>query len=116
MSDFAAPFKPGGSCFALFASNQAPSATLVNLNGDWSALVTNRSTSVDGYLVYGPNSSAMASAAIPLINQPPSPSCTVLPVPFNTAAHFTFSGPTFLGAMTATGNTILDVVPGQGVS
>ena len=116
MSDFQSPFRPAGPAVALLASDTAPSATLINLTGDWSALVYNRSTSQDAYLAWGPTSAAVNTAIIPLVGtpQPKNQTQNVVPIPHGAIQTFTFSGPTYFGGLATGGNTVIDLSPGIG--
>ena len=114
--DAGTAFKPAGPTVAILGSNAAPSAFYMNMTGDWALIAFNRSTTVDAYLAYGPTSAAVASASVPLVSAPapadtPNPQ-NLLALPRGTIQTFTFSGPTFLGGITATGNATIDITPG----
>src|SRR5262245_60313293 len=111
--DAGTPFSPAGPSFAILASTTTPSGSLVNLTGSYSMLVTNRS-STEGFLAYGPTSTIVASAVVPVVGAPGVQSTGgILPVPGNGQVVFTFAGPTFFGGLTPSGNTILDLTPGS---
>ena len=111
--DMVSPFKVAGQAFAILGSTTPPSGTLLNLFGDFTIHVFNRSTTQDAYLAYGASSSIVSSAQIPVLGAPPA-SQNVLPIPHATIQTFTFSGPTYFGGLTAAGNVILDITPGLG--
>lgn len=116
MADKIAPFKVGSACVAILGSTTAPSGTLVNMVGDYTLYAFNRSTTQDAYLAYGPTSSIVNSAVIPVVNNPAPQNATqnVVPIPHQTVQTFTFSGPTFFGGLTAAGNVTIDLVVGDG--
>lgn len=115
MSDVQTPFRPTGPTFAILASNLVtPPGTLINLVGDWALMVYNRSTTQDAYLSYGPTSAAVNGSIIPLVSNPPVQTQNVLPLPHGSVQVFTFSGPTFIGANCAAGNTTIDITTGTG--
>jgi len=109
-----AAFKPFGPMLRILASTTPPSATLFPYNGEWTLLVSNVSTTQDAYIVYGPTSAAVAGAVVPAIGGAPSPNAFMLPLPHFTNATYDFSGPTFIGGITPSGNVILDLVAGVG--
>lgn len=115
MADAIAPFKPSLS-LCVNASTTAPSGTLINMVGDWTLLAYNRSQGQDAYLFAGPTSALIGSATIPAVNSPPlaAPGFLALPIPQASLQCFTFSGPTFIGGATASGNAQIDIVVGQG--
>lgn len=118
--DAGTAFKPVGPTVAILGSFAvSPPGTLIGLTGDWALLVFNRSTTIDGYLAYGPSSAAVTGAVIPAVSTPaPAPVAgganiqNVLPLPRGTIQTFTFSGPTYIGAITGSGNTTIDITPG----
>jgi hypothetical protein len=98
----------------LLGSTTAPSATLIGLSGQYTVHAYNRSATQDAYLAYGPTSAAVNSAVIPVVNNPPGVTQFVIPLPFRSVQTFTFSGPTFIGGLTAAGNVVIDITTGTG--
>lgn len=118
--DSGSAFKPVGPTVAILGSFAVqPPGTLIGLSGDWSLLVFNRSTTVDAYLAYGASSGAVSGAVVPVVSTPAAPPAAgspslqnVLPLPRGTIQTFTFSGPTFVGAIAGSGNATIDITPG----
>lgn len=109
------PFKPFGPMVKILASTTPPSGTFFSFQGDWNLLVSNDSTAQDAYLVWGASSTAVASATIPVVGAAPSSTAFMVPIaPGFTTTCYTFSGPIFVGGLTSSGNTSLDLVPGRG--
>ena len=108
------PFRPEGACYALGASNAAPSgATFIAASGagDASFLIYNSGAN-DAFLAMGPTSAAaVASAVIPLIGVP----ANVIPCPGKTIQTFSFTGPgTFVAGITLAGAGTIYLIPGDG--
>ncbi len=118
MADFIMPFQPGGPFVSLLgSSSNAGSAMLIAQAGAYSLLAFNRAATQDAYLAYGPNSTIVASATLPVVGAgpPPSGGPNLLPLPARTLQKFTFSGPTFVSiVIPGTGNAIVDLAPGDG--
>lgn len=119
MPDFITPFRVGGPCIALLGSSgNSASGTLINQNGDWSLIASNRSTTVDAYLAYGATSAVVASAVIPVPGLMPPPgnnTQNVVPLKFREVQSFTFSGPTYFAVLVPpAGQAIVDIVSGDG--
>lgn len=118
MADFASPFRPGGPLMSVLgSSNNAGSAFLMNQQGDGSLMVFNRSAVTDAYLVYGPNSTLVATTILPVVGSipPNAGGPNLLPMPARSLQSFTFSGPTFFNVIVAgVGNVIIDMVNGDG--
>jgi hypothetical protein len=116
MADMISPFKVAGPCISILGSTTAPSGTLINMVGDWTIHAFNRSTTQDAYLAYGPSSDVVTRATVPVVGEPAPPNLTrnVVPIPHATVQTFTFSGPTYFGAITAAGNVVIDLTPGAG--
>ena|ERR1700682_2875936 len=113
--DFQTPFRPSGPLIAVLGSTTPPSGTLIAQTGDWCALIYNRSATQDGYLAYGPTSSNVAGAVIPVVGVPSAPgTAQMVQLPRGSLQTFTFSGPTFFGGLTAAGNITIDITPGTG--
>lgn len=119
MADQIAPFRPSPPAFCLNGSTPVQSAAFVGMTGDWSLLVYNRSQSQDAYLSYGPTSTVVTANTIPTpggapVNTAPNAAGGVIPIPQGSLQVFTFSGPTFLCALVASGNAQLDCIAGDG--
>jgi hypothetical protein len=117
MPDFSTPFRVGGPCIALLGSSgNTANAALINQTGDWTAIISNRSTTVDAYLGYGATSGVAASAVVPVIGAMPSDkSQNVVAIPHSTVQSFTFAGPTFFSVIVPPASqAILDIVTGDG--
>lgn len=117
MPDFSSPFRPGGPMITLLGSStNSGSATFMPMQGDWALLAYNRGP-FDAYLSYGPNSSAVASAALPAVGAgvPNIGGANLLPMPVGSVQTFTFAGPTFLGiVIPIPGNALVDLSAGDG--
>lgn len=108
------PFLPVGPTFALMASTPA-SPSLAGSGEDsghvaW--LVTNLSSTADGWLGVGQTSgAAKARAVVPLLGAP----ADAVSVPRNTTQTFTFPARSFFSGVTPSGQTIIYITPGRGL-